>query len=161
MKSNLSLYLLQLEVTSLNFKLDDSGALMAFEPSSGINHLRDCPSIMSAILEISSIRNQEPLHLMINILKPGVKVPIHRDWIHPTKYQSTAPTVERWHLPIQTNKDALFWTEEKGTSHMSSGYWYGPFPYWKKHQVWNSGVEDRVHIVVDLNTPQPLGSYED
>ncbi len=150
---------LALQATTLNYIQDGSGAKMAFAPSAGIPELKEYPEITAAVEEIANYRNQKPLHLMINVLMPGVVVPIHRDWLTPTSYQGNNPTVERWHLPVMTNTEAIFWDEEAGARHLVEGVWYGPIKYWIQHQIWNHGTKPRIHIVVDLDTPERQGEY--
>ena len=138
-------------------KRDDSGVEMYFPPSGGMPSILESGnfgSILKAIAEISDLRKQKTLHLMINILPGGVSVPEHTDTLLSTKLQGPAPRVERWHLPIVTNKNVFWWDEQDGEWHMPIGHWYGPMPYWLKHKVANFGHEDRVHLVVDLDTPQ-------
>jgi hypothetical protein len=147
------------EVRQLKFHRDGSGAMMAVHPSKGIPDFVG-PLVRRAIREVSVLRGYDPLHLMINWLVPGTEVPVHRDWIVPTQAQPHAPTVERWHLPIQTNLDAVFWDEDRGEHHMPLGVWCGPVPYWIRHTVRNHGTTDRIHIVVDLDSP-PVGVYRD
>lgn len=152
------------EALSLNWTLDGSDAEMAYPPSGGIpRDMYRIPEIHRAVIEIGKIRGQEPLNVMINKLRPLVKVPIHRDWIKPTRYQKLKPTVERWHLPLLTNIGAIFWHERGCLDgyHFPLGEWMGPIPYWLKHCVYNSGTSDRIHLVVDLDTPNPIGQYEE
>lgn len=145
------------EINALPFKMDGSGAEMAFKPSNGIGDLP--PILKSLVLEIALFRDQPPLNLMVNKLGPGVRVANHRDWIHPTRHQGKWPTVERWHFPVVTNLEAWFWCEAKGFVHFEAGYWTGPVPYWDLHGVQNFGTTDRIHVVVDLDTPTRVGSY--
>lgn len=148
------------EIQQLEFKLDGSGAEMAFPPSGGIPaKLWNFPTLLAALEEIAVAREQKLLNLMINRLKPGVDVSVHRDWIKPTQYQPVKPTVERWHLAVITNPDAVFWLEKAGDFKIPQGFWYGPIPYWLNHTVYNKGTEDRIHLVVDLDTPTPIGKY--
>lgn len=157
--TKLNIQKLCVEALTLDYIQDGSGAKMAFVPSGGIPELKEYPEIALAVKEISDYREQKPLHLMINILMPSVTVPIHRDWITPTQYQKENPTVERWHLPVMTNTEAIFWDEESGTRHLVEGMWYGPIKYWIQHQIWNHGTKPRIHIVVDLNTSERQGEY--
>jgi hypothetical protein len=145
-------------VAKLPRYLDGSGAAMVFGPNRGIPDVH--PLINAAVREIAEARGYEPLHLMINELPPGVVVPKHRDWLLPTTTQPSRPCVERWHLPVQTNPDAMFWDEDRGLQHAPLGVWFGPVPYWILHTVWNLGTTPRVHIVVDLDTPS-IGAYRD
>ncbi len=162
MKTACDILKLEAEIQQLAYTLDDSGAEMAFMPSSGIpKSLAPCPEIMRAISEIVKERNTLALNVMINKLPPNTIVPAHRDWLKPTQYQAVAPTVERWHLPIMTSSLATWWDEESGTKHMQRGFWYGPIPYWILHSVANRDCLDtRVHLVVDLDTKKPIGMYK-
>lgn len=117
-------------------------------------------ALKAVIEEIAFLRGgQRPLNLMINKLAPGVHVPPHRDWLRPTQYQAESPTVERWHLPIQTAPGALFWHEGHKTEYFEPGVWVGPIPYWLMHSVVNDSPIERIHIVVDLDTPVRIGRY--
>lgn len=147
---------------TLFFTLDGSGAEMAFPPNGGLPlWLSDSPPLAKALEEIERITGLSALHVMVNRLKPGVVVPVHRDFLLPTPLQQrNHPTIERWHLPVVTNNECLWWGEDTGTIHFPKGEWMGFLPYWKKHQVWNAGQTERVHLVVDLDTPVHLGEYE-
>lgn len=158
--SELDLAVLKEEARNLKYYLDGSGAEMATKPSSGIPDIvKQLPTMLAAIHEIAKKRETPALHVMVNWLKPGIEVPEHRDWILPTKHQTKTPCVERWHLPIITNEDCAFWDEDNGEFYMPEGIWCGFVPYWLKHKVWNRGKTDRLHLVVDLDSPHPLGSY--
>lgn len=163
-RSSLSLSALATEIPKLDFHLDGSGAEMAFRPSHGIpvwlsnGHF---PTIAAAISEIAALRGLPPVNLMVNRLAPGVDVPVHRDWLLPTPMQLHKPTVERWHLPISTNPDAQFWERGVGYTHMPLGVWGGPVRYWNYHSVRNFGTTERVHLVVDLDSPVRMGEYEE
>lgn len=159
LRTNLDLAGLGREIATLPFWIDGSGAEMAVKPGGGIPI--DSPLVRAAIQEISAMRGLPALHVMVNKLPPGVVVPVHRDWLPPTRAQPRTPTLERWHLPIQTNDRAFWWDEDRGPLSMETGYWYGPVPYWRKHQVWNLGDEERVHLVVDLDSPVAIGDYRE
>lgn len=145
------------EIEAIKFTPDGSGAMMAFPPSGGLPALP--PAIGRVVAEIAAIRGQRPLHLMINKLAPGVSVPVHRDFLKATKHQAKYPTVERWHLPVQTGFGVDFWHEGGSIEHFEAGVWVGPIPYWLRHSVRNAGQIERVHIVVDLDSPEPVGKY--
>jgi hypothetical protein len=110
--------------------------------------------------EIFKFRNQKPINLMINKLPPGITVPVHRDFLPPTR-QGEHPVLERWHLVLKTNDKSFFWGETTGNRHLEYGYWWGPIPYWKNHNIYNNGEADRIHIVVDLDSPIRIGKYLD
>lgn len=56
----------------------------------------------------------------------------------------------RYHLPIRTNYQAMYWDEIHGDIQMKRGIWYGPIPYMVYHQTINRGDTDRWHLVVDI-----------
>lgn len=157
-KTELDLDKLRLECKKLSFSLDGSGAEMFCVQSQRVPN--NYPEILKAVGEISGLRKLDPLYLMVNRLKPGVIVPVHRDFLVSAGKQKNAkyPTFERWHLPVQTNEDCGFWDEENGHKIMKLGFWWGPVPYWKFHQVWNKGEYERIHLIVDLDS-EPMGEY--
>lgn len=150
------------EVSQLPTTKDGSEALMAFPPSGGIPEvLHNCPEIQRALKEIAASRRLNPLHVMMNILPPHVRVPIHRDFLNDSPLQGRYPRLERWHLPIKVNPPGSWWWDELwGGRLLTTGFWFGPMPYWKKHYVENHGDQARYHLVVDLDTPDPLGHYD-
>lgn len=146
MKTKIDLQLLQAEIKQLDFWIDGSGALMAFRQNVGILDFvkEKMPLVTAAIAEIEELLDFKAINIMTNILPPGISVPFHWDNLQ-------VGTV-RWHLPVRTNSGAG-WTDEKmygEALHMPQGYWYGPIPYTNLHAVWNFGIEDRIHLVVDL-----------
>jgi len=140
-ETKLDLIDLLAKAEKLPYKRDDSGALMAYPQSVRIPP--DSP-FQSAIKEIALIRGLEPLFLTINILPPGVIVPIHTDTL------IGKVEAERWHLPLLTNPGCTFWDEESGDHHFEYGFWSGPVRHWINHSVKNTGVMKRIHLVVDL-----------
>lgn len=144
-----------------DFFRDGSGALMLIRPCHGVPDWlkKKCTWLYAAILEIGELRKQAILHAMINKLPPGVMVPRHTDTLAPTS-QGERPRVERWHLPITSNADCLFWDDNFGFTRMQPGSWWGPVPYWREHAVENTGRTERVHLVVDLDTPRRVNERE-
>src|SRR5690606_6687510 len=118
--------------------------------------------IYKAIAEIERLRNVPRLHLMINQIPPNTEVPIHRDFLKSIGQQAYRrwPVVERWHLPITTNKYCGYWDALHGdVIHMELGYWWGNIPYWQPHEVWIRGETGLFHLVIDLDNPEPVGEY--
>lgn len=99
--------------------------------------------IIDAIAEIKNLINAKPLYLMLNIIPYNSQAGVHTDTLK-TK------NLQRWHLPIQTNPFAWYWSEKEGFKNMEAGYWHGPVPYWENHAAGNFGQGDRIHLVVDL-----------
>ncbi len=159
LESKLPLIALAFEVEQCkdDFWRDGSGALMLIRPCHGVPEWlkQKCTWLYAAILEIGALRNQPILHAMINKLPPGVIVPNHTDTLAPTR-QGQRPFLERWHLPIATNDGCFFWDLRNGHHHMALGSWHGPVPYWIEHAVENTGETERIHLVVDLDTPERI-----
>lgn len=160
-KSKIDSVLLVKAVETLSYEKDGSGIDMAITQSRLPDNLLKINSIKRAVDEIAMHRQLNPVYIMINRLPAGITVPKHRDWVQGTRLQPVKPRLERWHLPIATNEDCSFWDEKHGVTHMKLGVWYGPIPYWKYHYVYNVGVTDRVHLVVDLDCSNPVGDYEE
>lgn len=139
------------EALQLKTTLDGTGTLMTVTQSGGIPAFLQA-GVRAAIREIEQLRNLRALHVMINRQPAGVTLPKHRDYLKPTPLQNfTDPHIERWHLPVQTNENVLWWDEVEGDFYMAPGYWYGPICFWKKHSVANLGAQERIHLIVDLD----------
>ncbi len=162
MKSKQNLADLVAATKMLQYFADEGRIDMAVTQSGGLpRDIMDVSVFRHAVEEIAALRGLTPVNIMINKLSPGELVPRHRDWIRPTPMQRHAPRVERWHLAIQTNENCFWWDEDGGRQHMPLGVWVGPVPYWLKHNAINEGDEVRIHILVDLDCPNPVGSYRD
>jgi len=140
------------QLNKLSYDVDGSGALMAFPPSfkGVLPAFVDWDAIKAEIEELTGLK---VLFVMVNILPPGVIVPVHRDWLDPNIVGRKV--VPRYHLPVLTNNQCRWWDDSMDNPGdgliMEAGYWWGPVPYWRHHQVWNCGIIKRVHIVVDLD----------
>lgn len=141
--SKLDMNSLLVECLQLNFQLDGANVQMANVQSGGIPaYILRYKQINAAIAEICEIKDRDPVHVMVNIVAPGVIVPKHTDTV--------LHSPERWHLPVATSKDAFWWDEEDGFSHLPLGHWCGPIPYSILHRIGNLGTEPRVHLIVDI-----------
>lgn len=149
------------ELAYLLETVHDEGYVKMAAPQS-TSFLRQFPEIETAVKEIASLRKLEPVYVMVNIMPPGKELPWHQDWLEPTPLQPyKGPLIERWHLPVKTNSWVVWFDKDNlEGSHMPKGHWCGPFPYWNKHKVENLGHEDRIHLIVDLDCPEPMGMYE-
>lgn len=139
-KINMSRLLDELDHLKFSDQLDSSGVLMAFKPSGGVPVLH--PMLRAAVEEIETITGRKAMHVMVNRVPAGVVVPVHTDTI--------IGNPERWHLPVKTNRLAMFWDEVNGECHLHAGRWHGPILYHKQHQIYNYGCEERVHVIVDV-----------
>ncbi len=161
MKSNLDLSLLLGVAESLPFVREGTYIEMAARQSTKL--FMNTP-LSLAVAEIASLRKLDPVYVMINRLLPNSKTPWHQDWLDPTPLQPhKGPLIERWHLPLLTNKGCeLHYKLEHGleTVIMPRGEWCGPVAYWRHHRVINTGDFVRIHLIVDLDCPEPLGEYE-
>ena len=160
MFSKINLNKLLAELGQLRFWVDGSGAEMSVIQSGGLPF--KSPTIIEAIKEISDHRSIPALHMMVNRLPPGVTTPKHVDFLKPSTHQPKYPILERYHLPIITNPSAYYWNEDEPESkiHMKAGFWYGFIKYWRLHEVGNLGDTERIHLIVDLDSPTPIGSYK-
>lgn len=112
------------------------GVLMAF-PQSTLGELP--PELDALVVQLEERLGKKRVYTMVNIIPAGVTVPLHTDTLK--------QKVQRWHYPLVTNLLATF-----NGIHLPLHQWYGPVAYWEPHWVANLGAEDRVHLVVDLNT---------
>jgi hypothetical protein len=160
LKSHQSLNKLLACVQNLRFVLDEGYVKMAARQSS--MELRKFDEIEEAVQEISSLRKLDAVYVMVNTMPDGEEIPWHQDWLEPTPLQPhKGPLIERWHLPLKTNPWVVWFDKDHPHGYnMPFGYWSGPVPYWNKHKVENLGEDERVHLIVDLDCPEPMGMYE-
>lgn len=91
--------------------------------------------------------NGSLVQVMVNRLESQHRLKPHRDG--PPKHY-------RYHLPIVTNDECVWWDEINGTMHMQRGFWYGPVPYSGiLHSFVNYGDRPRTHVIADFE-PKPL-----
>jgi hypothetical protein len=137
--SKLDMFELAKELGALKYTIDGTGALMANGQGRGIPGYGK-----NAIAEICELRQAPPLHVMVNIIPPGLDILVHVDQIPDFIH------VERWHLAVFTNPEAQFF-DGRSWSHMEFGCWTGPVKYWEEHAVRNTGKSSRLHFIVDLD----------
>lgn len=161
-ESYVDLELIEAESRQFKYSQDDGHVDMAITQSGGLPpHIMEKPGIAAAVLEIATRRKLNPVNVMVNWVTSGAPVPKHRDWIKPTPLQKRKPCIERWHLAVRTNKSSFWWDEKNGYIHFPYGCWCGPVPYWTYHTVVNDGDSPRLHILVDLDTIERVGHYEE
>lgn len=108
-----------------------------------INHLPLFPHVAHAVAKLGAAREHDMLtQIMVNRLDTDGVLDEHRDG---------PPDDYRYHLPVFTNDQAVWWDEINGFVHMNEGMWYGPVPYFGKlHAFYNHGDAARTHLVVDF-----------
>lgn len=106
--------------------------------------LAEFPALEMAIEELRAEMGHRILtQVMVNALRPGGKLSAHRDGL---------PDDARYHLPVVTNPNAIWWDEFNGSMHMRAGEWTGPVPYCGVlHAAVNNGDMTRVHVVADFS----------
>jgi aspartyl/asparaginyl beta-hydroxylase len=131
------------EMRKLTFYRDGAGIDMAHNSDSGFPlWYQSAPAIQAAVAEIEGLVGGTATHIMLNRLRPGDSVLPHVDQMD---------TGERWHLPVVTNRGAIWWDEiEQIDLNMQAGFWWGPVPYKRSHAVRNDGESERIHLVVDV-----------
>lgn len=138
--SNLNMSLLYQALANLPTKVDAGNVYMAYDQYTDPRITTVHPYVRKAIEEIETITKGKAIGMMVNTLKAKSSSPIHTD----------PGEGDRYHLPITTNTQTNWWDEINGLVHFMSGYWYGPVPYRFKHQVFNDGKTDRLHLIIDL-----------
>ena len=156
LKSSMDLGALIQETEKFHYTMDDGNVEMA----AGID-IMGSNLIRKAAQEIADARGQKVLKIHVHKVAPGANVPKHRDWVQATQALGVSPCLERWHLPIKTNPQCTWWDEKLGEKHFPVGVWSGPVPYWTLHTIYNRGKEERIHIIVDLDSPKAVGEYQD
>lgn len=131
-----------LELMNLSYLDGGGGIMMAQRQQQDLGFLARCAKLDLAVKEIETLRKLKAIYGLVNKVPPGANAGVHTDTLD--------CKVERWHLPLITNPGAWFWTEDEDKFRMEAGFWHGPFPYSKNHNVWNEGQSVRVHLVVDL-----------
>lgn len=83
---------------------------------------------------------------MINKIAPGGRIFPHADTPVHAEY------FERFHIVLESNEQSIFYAGDEQV-HMRAGeVWW--FDNTKIHEVINSGITDRIHLVVDIRTPK-------
>lgn len=136
------------ECLKLTYKRDSTGVLMAEGYGQWCDIPEMPPTIKEAVDGIALARRLKPIHVMVNRVEPGIKVPVHVDQVRRVK-DGPFCQLERWHYAVQTNP--LAWLEWQGDRiHLDLNTWGGPYKYWLPHALGNDGTEERIHLVVDL-----------
>ena len=134
--------LLYKALSDLPTTVDAGNVNMAYAQNTNPDVITD-PYVRKAIEEIEQFTGGKAIGLMVNTLKAKQVSPIHTD----------PGEGDRYHLAITTNVQVNWWDEINGLVHFQLGYWYGPVPYRFKHQVYNDGKTDRLHLIVDIRKP--------
>lgn len=147
LRSSLNMQALLQEAAALRYTADGTGAMMAFGQ---FNRPKLPRHLQTAVDEIRArFDHADYLAVMVNILPPGLHLPLHRDPM--PNWYPYGGRVQRWHLCIQGENS---WLEEGSERvFMPDGCWYGPLHYWNEHRAGNDGKVDRVHLIVDLASP--------
>lgn len=132
------------EINQVDFWKDGSGADMCIRPCELPKWLAKMSETMKAIQELEGETGKKAKYVMINRLGPKICIPIHTDVLLDNE------KLDRYHLPVETNRYCRWWDEEGGWIHFPLGVWWGPVKYWIRHSVENLGDRLRTHIVVDL-----------
>ncbi len=141
--SGLNMALLCSQAILLPTIKDDGNLDMAYNQHAPITK-QVPPTLFEAALEIRRIIGLPAVSIMVNTLQPGQCIPPHVDTVREDV------TLQRFHLPLQTNPFCLWWDQFNGYVHMRQGYWIGPVPFHIRHCAVNPTAEPRVHITVDL-----------
>jgi len=163
--SKVPFHSIRIWLANQSYTVDDGKVEMMVPQGTGIpKAVRDNPTVDYMLDELCTLLDvpiERAINIMINRLPAMTQIPIHQDWIPPTPMQKKDPRIGRYHLVVIAEAPSVWWDKDSGHVRMQQGYWYGPVPYWNKHQVTNSSDSERVHVIVDIDTPEPLGEYEE
>lgn len=82
--------------------------------------------------------------VLVTRLRPGCKITPHVDGGAPATYY------ERFHIVLSSAPGCLFRAGDE-TVHMQAGsVWW--FDNTQEHEVINNGIDDRIHLIVDIRT---------
>lgn len=107
--------------------------------------LKQCPYIRSVLAQIPGV--QQSIRLLN--LKPGAIVKSHRD-----RGLNFEKGEVRVHIPVTTNPQVEFYTDDERIVMKAGECWYVNFDL--PHRLSNHGASDRVHIVMDIVVNEEL-----
>lgn len=101
------------------------------------------PAISETLIWLCNAREKMLVQCMVSRLVAGGELRPHMDG---------EPANERWHLPVITNGDAVWWDAQNGSLHMEPRKWWGPVPYCGVYHGFKNGDTERIHVIADLGS---------
>ena len=83
---------------------------------------------------------------LITRLCPGEKIALHADMGSPAEYY------ERYHIVLQGLAGSVFKCGDESVQMRTGEVWW--FDNIQEHEVINNSADDRIHLIVDIRTPQ-------
>lgn len=109
------------------------------------NHSTLVANFMTILTKIEKLFKTKILCARILKVIANSNIDTHRD---PSYFDFNTGTVARIHIPIQTSPNVSFYINNQ-KFHLDEGNMYYTNIY-KLHKVENNGLEDRIHLVIDV-----------
>ncbi len=93
--------------------------------------------------------NCQPRRIRFSTLKAKKKINWHRDWDESMEYGNS-----RLHLPLVVNDKCTNNLCHESYQWQPGGLFYGDYSF--PHQIINDGLNDRLHLIIDLKDPKNL-----
>lgn len=93
----------------------------------------------------------QPRRIRFSTLKAKKKINWHRDWDESMEYGNS-----RLHLPLVVNDECKSNLCHESYQWSPGGLFYGDYSF--PHQIINHGIDERLHLIIDLKDPKNLFS---
>tara|TARA_A100001015_G_C14837902_1_gene651235 strand:- start:196 stop:909 length:714 start_codon:yes stop_codon:yes gene_type:complete len=93
----------------------------------------------------------QPRRIRFSTLKAKKKINWHRDWDESMEYGNS-----RLHLPLVVNDECKSNLCHENYQWSPGGLFYGDYSF--PHQIINHGIDERLHLIIDLKDPKNLFS---
>jgi hypothetical protein len=101
------------------------------------------------IKELLKKYNCQPRRIRFSTLKAKKKINWHRDWDESMEYGNS-----RLHLPLIVNDKCKSNLCHESYQWNPGGLFYGDYSF--PHQIINEGLDERLHLIIDLKDPKNL-----
>ncbi|MAZ68123.1 MAG: hypothetical protein CMG49_01880 [Candidatus Marinimicrobia bacterium] len=91
----------------------------------------------------------KPRRIRFSTLKPKKQINWHRDWDESIRYNNS-----RLHLPLIVNENCKSKLCHESYQWQPGGLYYGDYSF--PHQIKNEGMDERLHLIIDLKNPKNL-----
>lgn len=92
--------------------------------------------------------------LFPNIIQVAISILVRNGYLAPHR-DAKVSGMSRYHIPLFSDRTALWWDEINGVVRMVEGYIYGPVPYTALHFAVGSHRIYRAHLLLDVVDTMP------
>jgi len=107
------------------------------------------PYTHEVIKELFKKYDCQPRRIRFSVLKSKKKISWHRDWDESMEFSNS-----RLHLPLIVNDKVRSNLCHEKFKWNPGGLFYGDYSF--PHQIVNNGLEERLHLIIDLKDPKNL-----